>query len=188
MAYACTQPNALLGRELEKGKAAQPLAAQMKIPVTPYLPQNMSLIGCISINGLQPYDGTNNSCNDFCSVNNKIRFCITVNSCPPVLHQYLLIILKNLSDYPGNLLQGKSNITSIDVPYPCGTFDLTNLSSNWRNSTNNAPFPYGLCANSPSTPKYIVALAWNQSTGAYKVSPVYKIGIVNVPNMAMCPL
>ena len=30
MAYACTQPNALVGRELEKGKAAQPLAAQTK--------------------------------------------------------------------------------------------------------------------------------------------------------------
>ena len=30
MAYACTQPNALVGRELEKGKAAQPLNALTK--------------------------------------------------------------------------------------------------------------------------------------------------------------
>ena len=185
MAYACTQPNALLGRELEKGKAAQPLAVQMKIPIVPYLPQNMSMIECLSINGLQPYDGTNNSCNDFCSINNKIRFCITANGCPPVCNKYLLIILKNLNDYPASLIYGQSShIASIDVPYPCGTFNLTNLSSTWPSPL----FPYGWCANSPSAPKFMVALAWNQSTGAYKVSPVYKIGIVNVPNMAMCPL
>ena len=30
MAYACTQPNALVGREVEKTKAAQPLTAQTK--------------------------------------------------------------------------------------------------------------------------------------------------------------